>query len=349
VSTRFPDPFNQSSRAPITMFQPGFRTPYTQSFFYGLQQPLGSSWSAEASYLGSLGRKLITDDIVNRANATPLEWIHYRGNQGTSSYNALSAVLRYRGNGRQFQASYTWSHTIDNQSDVLSGDYFNLNPTRLTSSTNSSILSAFSREFDSSGDRANSDFDQRQNLIFFSILDVPKIPSSSALGLLFRDWKFSQMAAFRSGAPFSVYAASTPQILNQRADLVNPSVLYDGSDMAGGKHLINAAAFAAPPPGRVGNTGRNVFRAPGFYNLDLSLSRSFRLKPLGESGRIALRADAFNFLNHANLNIPGTTVITQRGFGASQYGRAGADSGLPVLSPVNDTSRQIQLIFRIEF
>ena len=49
VSTRFPDPFNQSSRAPITMFQPGFRTPYSQSFFYGLQQPLGSSWAAEAA------------------------------------------------------------------------------------------------------------------------------------------------------------------------------------------------------------------------------------------------------------------------------------------------------------
>jgi len=58
--------------------------------------------------------------------------------------------------------------------------------------------------------------------------------------------------------------------------------------------------------------------------------------------------DAFNFLNHANLNLPDSTLGSQN-FGIARYGRSAPTSGLPILSPVNDTSRQIQLIVRIDF
>ena len=350
VTAIFADPLTQSARAPTTMFQPGLRTPYVQSYFFGVQQQLPGAWSAEAYYLGSIGRKLITTDSVNRTGTTPVGPILYRANQGTSSYNALSTVARYRAAWADFQASYTWGHTIDNQSDVLRGDYFNLNPTRLTAPAGGSGLSAFTRQFDSSIDRANSDFDQRQNLVFFSVVDLPRPRMSSRAAVLFQNWKFSQLAAFRSGTPFTVFApvAAGSPILNQRANLVNPALLSTDTPVAGGIRLLNAAAFATPAPGVVGNTGRNAFRAPGFYNFDISLSRSVPVPWLGESGRLIFRADAFNFLNHANLNTP-TTTITSSSFGIARYGRAGADSALPVVSPVNDTSRQIQLIFRLQF
>ena len=133
-------------------------------------------------------------------------------------------------------------------------------------------------------------------------------------------------------------------------DLINPAAVNAaaGTAVAGGTQLLNRTAFASPPTGRLGNSGRNAFRGPGFYNLDLSLGRTFSLRWLGESGRITLRADAFNFLNHANLNIP-DNFFNRATFGIARFGRAGAESGLPVLSPVNDTSRQIQLILRIQF
>src|SRR5262249_45557299 len=145
-----------------------------------------------------------------------------------------SAIARFRTSRTQFQAAYTWGHTIDNQSDVLRGDYFNLNPTRLTSSPNGSGMSAFTRQFDSTGDRANSDFDQRQNFIFFSIFDLPNVRSSSIARPLLRNWKFSQLATFRSGPPYTVFVTTTTQvsILNQRADLVSPSLLYAGAGAA---------------------------------------------------------------------------------------------------------------------
>ena len=111
---------------------------------------------------------------------------------------------------------------------------------------------------------------------------------------------------------------------------------------------IGPNAFAPSPEGRQGNTGRNAFPGPGLYNLDISLSRSFPLHWLGESGRLTFRADAFNVLNHSNLNSP-RPLIGQDDFGVALYGRQGRQSGFPAVSPLNETARQVQLILRLEF
>ena len=112
--------------------------------------------------------------------------------------------------------------------------------------------------------------------------------------------------------------------------------------------MLNAKAFAEAPASRQGNSGRNAFSGPGLYNVDISLSRSFPLRWLGESGRLTFRADAFNFLNHSNLNNP-QPLIGQDDFGVAQYGRQGRQSGFPAVSPLNETARQVQLILRLEF
>ena len=175
-------------------------------------------------------------------------------------------------------------------------------------------------------------------------------------GWLFRDWRFSQLAAFRSGFPFSIreplgFDPDHPVILyNGRADVVDPKrvMLDDPVPLPGGKLLVNAAAFAQAPANRQGNSGRNAFRGPGLYNVDISLSRSFPLRWLGDSGRLTFRADVFNFLNHSNLNNP-QPLINQSDFGVALYGRQGRQSGFPAISPLNETARQVQLILRLEF
>ncbi|MCW5977364.1 MAG: TonB-dependent receptor [Bryobacteraceae bacterium] len=343
----------QSARAPLTLFQPDLRSAYVHSYFFGLSQQLGDAWSLELNTLGSLGRKLITTDIVNRGLNPELGPISYRANQGTSNYNALTSVVRHRSRYGQLQAAYTWSHTIDNQSEVLRSDYFDLNPTRLTVAETRADVSAFSLQFDSAVDRANSDFDQRHNFIVLSIWEVPAWRGAGRASPLFRGWRVSQLAAFRSGMPYTVYALDPPDrspVINNRANLVDLPALEaaGGQEVAGGRQLLPAQAFARPPLGQLGNTGRNAFRGPGFYNVDLSLSRAFALPWLGETGRLTFRADAFNFLNHANLNLPNSRFGTAT-FGIARYGRRAGDSGLPILSPVNDTSRQIQMIVRLDF
>src|SRR5262249_19122775 len=162
------------------------------------------------------------------------------------------------------------------------------------------------------------------------------------------DWRFSQLAAFRSGFPYSVREPlevdfDNPVILyNGRADVVDPAhtMLANPVPVTGGKLLLNAGAFTVSPLNRQGNSGRNAFGDPGLYNIDISLSRSFPLRWLGESGRLSFRADVFNFLNHANLNNP-QPLLNQPDFGVALYGRQGRQSGFPAVSPLNETARQV--------
>jgi hypothetical protein len=344
----------------LTLLDPNLRNGYAQSYFIGVQHQISGNLTVEVNGLGARGRRLITTDTVNREFSTTvatgrfnaaLPDIAWRSSQGSSDYNALTAVLRYRSTWAQFQASYTWSHSLDNQSDPLVGDFFDLNQTRLGAGSSASF-SSFAQQFNSSGDRGNSDFDQRQNLVFLSIFDLPGARGPRVVRTLTRDWHFSQLAAFRSGFPYSVLAPSTAypgsgEILNQRADLVSTANSPETAT-TGGRQLLNAANFSTPAPGQLGNTGRNAFRGPGLYNVDLSLSRSFPLKYVGESGRLTVRVDAFNFLNHANLNNP-DGLITSPTFGVASYGRTERASGFPAVTPLNETARQFQLILRLSF
>jgi hypothetical protein len=64
--------------------------------------------------------------------------------------------------------------------------------------------------------------------------------------------------------------------------------------------------------------------------------------------RLTLRADVFNFLNHANLNQP-DPLVTSPTFGVAKYGRTGRQTGFPALAPFVETARQVQIILRLEF
>ena len=64
---------------------------------------------------------------------------------------------------------------------------------------------------------------------------------------------------------------------------------------------------------------------------------------------MTLRADAFNFLNHANLNNPSPFLGLTSTFGVATFGRLGKQSGFPAQSPLNEMGRQIQLLLRVQF
>jgi hypothetical protein len=248
------------------------------------------------------------------------------------------------------QGAYTWSHSIDNQSDPLGAELFNLQFTTVGGGATAAGRSSFARQFDSGSDRGNSDFDQRHNLFLLGLWQ------SDASRQLLRGWRVSWMAAFRTGLPYSVEAPEPDftyglaGVQNQRANVLDPAAVFLSAPRAapGGKVLLNASAFGIPAVGALGNSGRNAFRGPGLYNVDFSLGRSFRVPRLREGTLLTVRADAFNVLNHANLNNPDDLVGSPT-FGLATYGRQGTASGFPAVSPVNETARQIQLLVRFEF
>jgi hypothetical protein len=354
-------PFPPSNFPALTLIDPKLRNGYAQNFFLGAQQALRDNLTLEVTGTGALGRRLITTDIVNRqftgldgtgrANEA-LADVSWRSGQGKSDYYAMTSLLKYRLNSLDLQAAYTFSHSIDNQSDPLIGDFFNLNFTTITGASGLKTASTFARQFDSNGDRGNSDFDQRHNLFLMGTWRSP------AHSVVLSGWKVSGIAAFRSGFPYSVLSVTTNfptngngLIEDQRANMLGSTgaVLAQPTAIPGGVLLLNRAAFAEPAdPGTVGNTGRNAFRGPGLYNSDISLARSFQLPRLREGVRLTLRADAFNVLNHANLNNP-DNLYGSPTFGQATYGRQGTASGFPAVAPLNETARQIQLLIRLEF
>jgi hypothetical protein len=356
LSGNFPD---------LTLVDPGLKNGYAHSYFAGVQHRITGNLTVEVNGLGTYGRRLITTDIVNRdftlttGRINPnLPDIAYRAAQGFSNYNALTGVVRYRASRGMVQGSYTWSHMIDNQSDALTGDFFNLNFTSIQSTADTNGRATFSRQFDPQADRGNSDFDQRHNLVIFSYWKLPAPFANIKASYIFRDWMVSELAAFRSGFPFTVVGTSIArdglgQILNNRPNILDPrqTVLSSAIPVPGGEQLLNPAGFAEAAVGTLGNAGRNAFRGPGFYNLDVSVARSISLRWLGEGGSVTFRADAFNLLNHANLGNPDSlfTDPANPSFGFATFGRQGRQSGFPAVSPLNETARQIQLSVKLSF
>jgi Carboxypeptidase regulatory-like domain/TonB-dependent Receptor Plug Domain len=346
----------QQSLSMLTLFQPGLRTPYVQSFFLGVQNQAAHGLTIEVNGAGSLSRQLLDTDIVNRNFSVPgidsaiasrlqpsLAEIYYLGNQGDSDYLGMTAQARYRHGATLFQAAYTWSHSIDNQSEPLAGEYFNFQFFAVSTPTVPQPISAFSQQFDSAGDRGNSDFDQRQALTFSAIREF------NGGNRFLRGWRIAGVGALRSGLPFTVFGTSPngTAILNDRPSLVSNSY-NENLPAPGGKLVLNSSAFSMPAGDQVGNLGRNAFTGPGFYNIDLSLARTFPLKALGDAGAVTIRADAFNFLNHANLGNP-NSFLGSPDFGVATYGRQEVSTGAPDVFPLRETARQIQLQLKIRF
>ena len=355
-------PSGQRSDFPnALLIQPGLRTPYVHNYFVGISNTFAESWQWEVSGLGSLGRKLITTDRINRPFSLPssgtnptgafnpdLGTIVYRGNQGLSSYNGLNLTLRRQSQRWILQLSYTWSHSIDNQSDPLAGDYLDLNFTGLQSTDLTRGVAAFSNQFDSSGDRGNSAFDQRHNLVLLSSWRVPSL-GRGTLEAATRGWRISTLAAVRSGQPFTVFApasAASGNIYNRRADYLGGATAGTGN-VAGGAQYLNPGAFGIPTLAQ-GSLGRNSLYAAGFYSLDVSLAKTFSIATISEAFTVTVRADAFNLLNHANLSSP-ANLLGATNFGQATYGRSGEASSFPALTPLNESPRQMQLGLRIAF
>ncbi len=68
---------------------------------------------------------------------------------------------------------------------------------------------------------------------------------------------------------------------------------------------INPAAFAAPASGTFGNLGRNAFRGPGLWQIDLGLSKYI---PVTERMSVRFRAEAFNIFNRAQYGSPNSDL-----------------------------------------
>ncbi len=184
---------------------------------------------------------------------------------------------------------------------------------------------------------ALADFDRTHNLQMAFIYQLPWRSGSSAnvFRAIVDDWQINGVFAAFSGTPFTITAdgsiLNTPGNL-QTADLTGTHRII--GDVGVNGYWFDPAAFSQPQGVRFGNTGRNQFRGPGAWNLDLSV---FRAIPMGSARRLEVRVEASNVTNTKKYGNP--TSNLQDG----NFGRILGTLGLPY------AERQVRLGLRFSF
>ncbi len=95
---------------------------------------------------------------------------------------------------------------------------------------------------------------------------------------------------------------------------------------------FDTGAFTANQKGKYGNEGRNILRAPGLVNWDISVQKNFPL--FRERQKLQFRTDFLNIMNHANFDAPNANLAAPGTMGIISSGSGG---------------RVVQLALRAEF
>jgi len=333
----------------VVQLDENLRTPYAQNWYAGIQHAVTPNLLLEFGQIGSVGRKLISRDTINREPINPnYSDDTFLSNAVTSNYVALEANLRRRfSRGLQAQVSYTYGHAIDNQSDLFEGP-------RTGPAPDDFALATLTREFDARADRGNADFDQRHNLVLNAIWDLPARPFQSRWpNRLLRGWRTSVIGAHRSGFPLTVIGIPDPtaELANNRVDFLGGTVraAAKAGAVPGGLQFLDPNVFRVAQ-GHIGSLGRGAIAGPGFWNYDFALLRSINLSA---SVRLQFRAEFYNLFNHPNLSVPVTQYTNFDGslnpvFGQAYYGLNRTYSRFGDL-PLENPSRRIQFAVRIWF
>ena len=287
-----------------------------------IQRQVGHDWLVSANYLGNNTFHLVTEDQLNPAlyvgptstlantnQRRPLYLQNPSQGQyygiisqgapyGTGSYNALFfSVQKRMSHGLNVLANYTWSHCI---SDEWNGQPGNNGVSSVTPGNRRNDRSNCSPNLVSS--------DQRQLFNLSVVYQTPKF-SGRALRLLASDWQVAPILNIKSAQFYTVTlgqdVALNGETAQQRPNLVAGVDPYDTKGVpCPGTFCVpwtNRSAFSSPAAGTLGNLGIGNMKGPGVFQLDLALSRMFRIR---EKQTLQVRGEAFNLPNHLNLAAP---------------------------------------------
>jgi hypothetical protein len=308
---------------------------YAQQYNLQFQRELNSNTSLSLAYVGTRGVTLMSLFNLNRQEYnTPSGTFPFAGlgnvntmiTNGTSYYNGLQVDLKRRlSNGVQFNAAYSWSHTIDDSPGALDSqkDYIDL--------------------FNMRHERANSLLDIRHRFVLNAILELPfghgKMWGGNFNGVeqaVIGGWQILPVLTLQSGMPFDIKDSKNQP--NTRPNLVGPLHQLNGiANTAANKLWFDTTAFVDPPSvGGVyvapGNTPRDAFNGPARKFLDLTIAKNFTIT---ERVNTEFRAAFYNITNTPQFGTP-TGDLNDGNFGT-------------VKSIVLGSERQIEFALRFSF
>jgi len=288
--------------------------------------------------------------------------------KGNSFYDALQATVSKRmSRGFQFQTSFTWGRSIDNDSASGQGDQFG-----------NSISSE--NWFAPNLTRAVSDFNVGRTLVLNLTWQVPTFKSLPApAGWLVNGWQLGGVFTASDGVPFTPtwgtgsdpagtlasdnYAFPDRLTTPGCATLVNPgnpnnyiktqcftlpaapSAAFWQANCDTTSHIYGPNLATEPFPvcfNLRGNAGRNILTGPGLTNLDFSLIKDNYIKRISETFDVQFRTELFNILNHPNFQPPHTANAEADVFDATGV----PISSVGILTRTSTDSREIQFALK---
>ena len=309
------------------------------------------------------------------------ESIDYKA-AGISMYNAGQIHVDKRmSHGFQVGASYTFSHTTDEQS-ALGLFYNGDNPTNLRSGY------------------GLADFDRKHVLNFTYSYQLPAFrPAGSILGAFTNGWSVNGVTVLQSGQPFSVidFSGAVGSIYYSVSDGINDPVVplapgctaksaSTGSNGAwvssGGQPALKASCFTIPllNPGDlngaiptndpyettfISHGERNIFRQASQKRADISLVKQ---TPLYRQTSLRYTLDVFNLTNTTSFDVTGDQVeqnVNYNGYpvagtpaaptGCNASGQQtntsffNCPAGLGITLHTIGSPRQVQMSLRLDF
>lgn len=370
------NPYSIFPNAPVVLnassarfIDPDLKSAYVISWNAGLERQITNEIAVGATYIGSSGSSLYSNDNINRLGSGQflgrpgqrlnpnVAAVQIRSNLGHSSYHGLQlrAESRFLPKlGMQFGANYTWSHSIDNTSSVSGLDDDVLE--------NGNLLS-FIDAFNPKLDKGSSAYDIRHRFATSFVWEFPFARSSRAKYRHFiSGWGISGVLEYQTGQPFTLVDTNAPNISNEQA---RPTFTggalpsYTLSPVANqpntflylplnrvytdaGECIRTSAPFGCAPDVNgpfVGVLGRNLFRRPGTRNENAALFKHTPL-PFREGMRLEFRAEFYNLFNHPNLELRQ---------GSQNLAASSVASGAPGVLVFKTGSRQIVLGVKLIF
>ena len=321
----------------FNFFNPGeVQIPRYDEWDLEVQQALGWHTIVSAKYVGNHGEhEEITNPALNAFSPTggpfgslPLTQpdprfgvVAQTQNSGNSNYNGVTLTAAHTMNGGfQFQASYTYSHALDEISNS------SLNPFGLNANGNVDVVTPLNpfnvRQFN----YGNADYDVRQSLVMNYVWsDAIRHLTSNGPNALVKGWTLSGTIFKHTGFPYSIWSsnetaalqgsffgstspATTTAVLANVVGSPNISCGASAAQLVNGQPnpCYNAANFV-DPTNDFGTQRRNQFRGPGYFDTDFNVEKSFAM-PKWEKAQFSVGARFFNLFNHPNFAFPNTNV-----------------------------------------
>ncbi len=238
--------------------------------------------------LVAMANGVLSEDGLGLGTSVPFSDMIGNLSNGSSVYHGMTASLRKRFNRRyEFLASYTWSHAIDDSTDLQT-------------------LLAPQDNYRPYLERASSSFDQRHRFVFSGVYQSGKVGSSGFAHKLLSDWRLAPIIEISSGRPFNILTG-TDRNFDFSSSTDRPMVVAANA----GTNLCGDPVVASKysPTGFFqlpcflngtfsGNLGRNAGVRPTTIFTDMRVSRGFKL-----TERVGLEAiaDMFNLINRFNV------------------------------------------------